>query len=137
VKENLVRSHVTELGAQADLGEKPKSVQPIRGEVYSARGQTGENPVLKHVDELQWQATLKGEPAPFQPIPEEQEAVERLGKPPPEGVRGGFVFFRGHLPSLRSQRERILRQRLHGRDDHSPDPNSPSAANLDKRASQL
>jgi hypothetical protein len=132
-----IAAHVEELKGHTDLGTKPKSVQPIRGEVYRERGQTRENPVAKHVNELQWQASLKGEPAPLQPIPEEQQAAERLGKPPPERVRGGFVFFRGHLPSLRSQRERILRQRLHGRDDHSPDPNSPSAAKLDRRASEL
>jgi hypothetical protein len=84
VKENLVRSHVTELRGQADLGAKPKSVQPIRREVTRAREQTGENPVFEHVQELQWQASLKGESAPLQPIPEEQAAAERLAKPPPE-----------------------------------------------------
>jgi hypothetical protein len=83
VKENLVRSHVTELRGQADLGAKPKSVQPIRGEVSRAKEQTGENPVSKHVDELKRQKTLKGGPAPLQPIPQEQRAAERLGKPPP------------------------------------------------------
>jgi N-methylhydantoinase B/oxoprolinase/acetone carboxylase alpha subunit len=53
VKENVVRSHVTELRVQADLGAKPKSVQPIRREVSRVSEQTGENPVFKHVQELQ------------------------------------------------------------------------------------
>jgi hypothetical protein len=92
VKEGIT-AHIAELKGHADLGPKPKSVQPIRGEVYSARGQTEENPVLdhvdeKHVNELKRHASLKGEPAPLQPIPAEQQAAERLGKPPPEGVRG-------------------------------------------------
>lgn len=56
MKENLVRRHVTELGVQADLGTKPKSVQPIRKEVARAREKTGENPVFKHVQELRRQA---------------------------------------------------------------------------------
>jgi hypothetical protein len=56
VKENIVRSHVTELRGHADLGAKPKSVQPIRREVTRAKEQPGENPVLKHVQELQRQA---------------------------------------------------------------------------------
>ena len=68
MKENLVRSHVTDLGVQADLGAKPKSAQPIRREVTRAIGQTGENPVSKHVDELKRQTTLEGEPAPLQPL---------------------------------------------------------------------
>jgi hypothetical protein len=53
VKENLPKSHVTELRGQADLGAKPKSVQPIRREVSRVSKQTGENPVFKHVHELQ------------------------------------------------------------------------------------
>jgi hypothetical protein len=56
VKENSVRRHVTELGVQADLGAKPKSVQPISREAAGAKEQSGENPVLKHVQELQRQA---------------------------------------------------------------------------------
>ena len=56
MKENVVRSHVTELRGQADLGAKPKSVQPIRGEVTRASEQTGENPIEKHVQKLRKQA---------------------------------------------------------------------------------
>ena len=56
MKENFVRSHVTELRGQADLGAKPKTVQPIRREVTIAREQTGENPVFNHVQDLQQQA---------------------------------------------------------------------------------
>ena len=79
-----IAAHIAELKGHADLGPKPKSVQPIRGEVYRAGGKSGENPVFTHVGELKWQATLKGEPAPLQPVPQEREAAERLGKPPPE-----------------------------------------------------
>jgi hypothetical protein len=84
VKENSVRSHVTELKGQADLGISPKSVQPIRGENYSTTGKAGENPIAKHVNELKGQASLRGEPAPLQPNHAEQRARERLAKPPPE-----------------------------------------------------
>jgi hypothetical protein len=84
VKEGIA-THIAELKAHTDLGPKPKSVQPLRGEVYRAGEQTGENPVRNHVNELQWQASLKGEPAPLQPVPEERKAAERLGTPPPDG----------------------------------------------------
>jgi hypothetical protein len=87
-----IAAHVAELKGHTDRGPKPKSVQPIRGEVYTAGGQTGENPVFKHVDELKWQATLKGEPAPLQPIPEEQAAAERLAKPTPDGGENPHRF---------------------------------------------
>jgi hypothetical protein len=83
VKEGIA-AHIAELKAHAELGPKPKSVQPIRGEIYSAGEQAGENPISKHVNELKRHASLKGEPAPLQPIPQEREADERLGKPPPE-----------------------------------------------------
>jgi len=86
VKEGIA-AHVAELKGHADLGPKPKSVLSISGEVYSAGGQTGEHPVFNHVNELQWQASLRGEPAPLQPTPAEQQAAERLGKPPPERPR--------------------------------------------------
>jgi hypothetical protein len=76
-----IAAHVGELKGHADLGPKPKSVQPIRGEVYNVSGQTGENPVRKHVNELKWQTTLRGEPAPLQLTPQELEAAERLGIP--------------------------------------------------------
>jgi uncharacterized protein (UPF0297 family) len=56
MKENFVRRHVTELKGQADLGEKPESVQTIRRKVYNSNRQTGENPVLKHVQELHGQS---------------------------------------------------------------------------------
>jgi hypothetical protein len=56
MKENSVTRHVTDLGIQADLGAKLKSVQPIRREVYRASEQSGENPVLNHVQDLQRQA---------------------------------------------------------------------------------
>ena len=79
-----ISAHITELKRHADLGPKPKSVQPIHGEVSSAGGKSGENSVFKHVEELQRQASLKGEPAPFQPNPKERQASERLGKPPPQ-----------------------------------------------------
>jgi hypothetical protein len=78
-----IAAHVGELKGHADLGPKPKSVQPIRGEVYNVSGQTGENPVRKHVNELKWQASLKGEPAPLQPVPQEQQVAERQEMPPP------------------------------------------------------
>ena len=83
-----VGKHRTEAlpkGVSAPVAKRPELRNP--GE------QTGENPVLKHVDELKWKASLKGEPAPLQPIPAEQQAAERLGKPPPEGV--GVVFRSG------------------------------------------
>jgi hypothetical protein len=75
---------VTELRGQVDLGEKPKALQPIRREVTSAKEQTGETPIFDHVQELQRQANLGNrEPQLFQPNPSEQQARERLGKPPP------------------------------------------------------
>jgi hypothetical protein len=47
--------------------------------------QTGENPVLKHINELQQQGTLtRGDVVPLQLNPAEQQARERLGKPPPQ-----------------------------------------------------
>jgi hypothetical protein len=84
VKEGIA-AHVGDLKRHADLGPKPKSVQPIRGEVYRASEKSGENPVRSHVSELQRQASLKGEHAPLQPIPEERKAAERLGTAPPDG----------------------------------------------------
>jgi hypothetical protein len=93
VKEGI-GAHVAELKGHADLGAKPKSVQPIRGEVYRAKEEVGENPVRKHVDELKWQSALKGEPAPLQPIPQELKADQRLGKPPLDGENPHRFHFR-------------------------------------------
>jgi hypothetical protein len=55
VKEGIA-APVADLKAHAELGSKPKSVQPIRGEVYRAGGQTGEKPGFNHIQELQQQA---------------------------------------------------------------------------------
>jgi hypothetical protein len=124
VKENFVRSHVTELKGQADLGAKPKSVQPIHGEVYRDNGQPRENPVLKHVNELQRQASLKGEPAPFQPIPEEQQATERLGKPPPELEVKTVLIFLGDVQSLLEHSgtgEQLTSQELEPQENQLPE----------------
>jgi hypothetical protein len=44
--------------------------------------------IRTHVEELQGQADLGAKPQPFQLNPAEQQARERLGKPPPEGVGG-------------------------------------------------
>jgi hypothetical protein len=93
VKEGI-GAHVAELKGHADLGAKPKSVQPIRGDVYRAKEEPGENPVRKHVDELKWQTTLKGEPAPLQLTPQELEADQRLAKPPPDGESPHRFHFR-------------------------------------------
>jgi hypothetical protein len=100
VKENSVSRHVTELGVQADLGAKPKSAQPIRGEVYRASGQIRENPVLKHVQELQQHA----EPVYSRERIEEvrkilpdlttQQIIRRLKfEDEKHGRRRGFSFF--------------------------------------------
>ena len=51
-----IAAHIAELKGHAELGEKPKSVQPIRGEVSRAGRQTKENPIRKHVAELQQDA---------------------------------------------------------------------------------
>jgi hypothetical protein len=56
VKENIVKSHVTEMRGQADVGAKPKSAGLIRRDASTTSEQTGENPILKHVQELQQQA---------------------------------------------------------------------------------
>ena len=56
MKENVVRSHVTELRGQADVGAKPKLIKPIGREVFSAKEQSGENPVFNHVQELHGQS---------------------------------------------------------------------------------
>jgi hypothetical protein len=79
-----IGAHIAELKGHAELGPKPKSVQPMRGEVSSPGNKPGENPIFSHVNELQWQASLKGEPAPLQLNLKERRASERLGKPPPE-----------------------------------------------------
>jgi hypothetical protein len=78
-----IAAHVAELKGHADLGTKPKSVQPTHGEVYRVTEQNGENPALKHADALQQQAILRGEQDPLQPNPAEQQSRERLSKPPP------------------------------------------------------
>jgi hypothetical protein len=93
MKENVVRRHLTELRGQADLGEKPQSVQPIRREISRVSEQTGENPIEKHVQKLKSQA----EPVYSQeridearkkwPVLSTEEIIRNLKQEP--GARGG------------------------------------------------
>jgi hypothetical protein len=135
-----IAAHVAELKGHTDLSAKPKSVQLIRGDVYRAGGQTGENPILKHVDELKWQTSLKREPAPLQPIPKEQQAAERLGKPPPRGVSGRVAFFLSYFLSSRSQSGEFHSptQQSDGSEGFSAQQSlSPTLREVNKRSEQM
>lgn len=57
----------------------------------SFQGHNSELDVINHVKALQAEANFRGSPQPSEPNPAEQQASERLGKPPPKEAEEGEV----------------------------------------------